>query len=155
MPAANDYRYDRHIGPRDRRLRVGDNEREAVAEILRQEHVHGRLDSDEFQERLDRCLAAKTYADLDELVADLPSIEAEEGRAAWAWRWRPWPLPLLPLALIAAIVVSGGHLVWLAVPVIFFFVVRPIFWRSWRRGYGPGIWAACGPRYTTRTGRRT
>ena len=51
--------YDRH-GPRDRHLRVGDAEREAVAGILRAQYVAGRLDSDEFEQRLERCLAAKT-----------------------------------------------------------------------------------------------
>ena len=49
--------YDRH-GPRDRRLRVGDAEREAVADILRAQYVAGRLDSGEFEGRLERCLAA-------------------------------------------------------------------------------------------------
>ena len=149
MPATNDNRYDRRGGPRDRRLRVGDSEREAVGEILRQQHLDGRLDSDEFQERLERCLAAKTYAELDELVADFPGAEAEQGRGGRAWQRPPWPLALLPLALIAAIALSGGHLVWLAFPLFFFFVVRPLLWRSsggYRRGFG-----ACGPRYTTRT----
>jgi hypothetical protein len=152
MPAASDNRYDRRGGPRDRKLRVGDSEREAVGEILRQQHVDGRLDSDEFQERLERCLAAKTYDELDELVADFPSPEAEQGRAGRAWGWRSWPFALVPLALIAAIASSGGHLIWLAFP-LFFFVVRPLLWRSWGRGYGRGVWG-CGPRYTTRTGTR-
>jgi DUF1707 SHOCT-like domain len=148
MAATNDNRYDPRRGPRDRRLRVADSEREAVGEILRREHVAGRLDSDEFQERLERCLAAKTYAELDALVADFPSQQAEQGRSERAWGWRPWPLALLPLALIAAIAVSAGHLVWLAFPLVFF-VVRPLLWRSsggYRRAFG-----ACGPRYTTRT----
>jgi Domain of unknown function (DUF1707) len=131
MAVTNGHRYDRRHGPRDRRLRVGDSEREAVGEILRERHLEGRLDSDEFQERLDRCLSAKTYAELDELIADFPSPEAEHGRAGRAWGRRPWPFGLLPLVLIAAIVVSGGHLIWLAVPLFFFFVVRPILRRSW------------------------
>jgi hypothetical protein len=139
MPATNDNDYDRRSGPRDRKLRVGDSEREAVGEILRRQHVDGRLDGDEFQERLERCLAAKTYADLDELVADLPSPEGEQGRAAGAWGWRPWPFALLPLALVAAVAFSGGHLVWLAFPLFFFFIVRPLLWRSWGRGYGRGF----------------
>jgi hypothetical protein len=86
MQGTNDTRYSRRSGPRDRQLRVGDRERETVGEILRQQHLDGRLDADEFQERLDRCLTAKTYAELDELVADLPSPEAERdrvGRRAW------------------------------------------------------------------------
>ncbi len=78
MPKANEIRYDRRSGPRDRMLRVGDREREAVGDILRREHVDGRLNSDEFQQRLERCLTAKTYADLDQLVADFPSEEVEQ-----------------------------------------------------------------------------
>ncbi len=137
--------YDRHRGPRDRRLRVGDSEREAVAEILREQHVAGRLDGDEFQERLDRSMAAKTYADLDQLVADLPGASGEPRLMSRSRRWRPWPFALLPLAIIAAIALSGGHLFWLAVPLIFLVVLRPLLWRSWGHGYGWNAWG-CGPR---------
>jgi hypothetical protein len=153
MRATNDSRYSRRSGPRDRQLRVSDSEREAVGEILRQQHVDGRLNSDEFQERLERCLAAKTYHDLDELVADFPQEEAEQGRFGPAEGWRPWPFALLPLALIAAIAFSGGHLVWLAFPLFFFFVARPLLWRFRGHGYAPGD-RACGTRYFTRTGTR-
>ena len=136
MAATSDTPYDRRRGPRDRRLRVGDGEREAVAEILRQANVDGRLDGDEFQERLERCLAARTYAELDELVADLPGEERERDRRGRARGWRPWPFPLLPLAVIAAIVLSHGHLVWLALPLFFLFVVRPLVWSHWGRRLG-------------------
>ena len=147
MSASNEYRYSAGAGPRDRSLRVGDKEREAVSEILRQRHLEGRLDTDEFQARLERCLAARTYAQLDELIADFPADGAERRSDRQSWSWRPWPLPLLflPLGLIAAIVV-GGHFAWLAVPLIFFFVVRPL---AWGRGYGRGF-GACGPRRITR-----
>jgi hypothetical protein len=150
MPASNDYRYEPGQGPRDRSLRVGDRERDAVSEILRQHHLEGRLDTDEFQARLERCLAAKTYAELDALIADFPREEAGRVGAGQPWRWRRWPLalPFLPLALIAAIVV-GGHFAWLAVPLFFLFVLRPLLWPGWGGGYGRGMWA-CGPRRTTR-----
>jgi hypothetical protein len=148
VPASNDFRYDPGAGPRDRSLRVGDKERDAVGEILRRHHLEGRLDTDEFQGRLDRCLAAKTYAELDELIADLPRERVEPPGAGQRETRRPWPFPLpfvfLPLALIAAIAV-GGHLAWLAIPLFFLFVVRPLVWRTWRGGYARGSWA-CGPR---------
>jgi hypothetical protein len=52
--------------------------------------------------------------------------------------------------VIAAITLSGGHLLWLVFPVLFLsFVVRPRVWGGPRYGRGFG---ACGPRYTTRTG---
>jgi hypothetical protein len=77
MPDTNSNGYARHRGPRDRGLRVSDSERAAVADVLREQHVQGRLASDEFQERLDRCLAAKTYAELDALVDDFPADEGQ------------------------------------------------------------------------------
>ena len=72
--------YSPRSGPRDRRLRVGSAEREAVADILRREHLDGRLDDNEFEERLAQCLVAKTYAELDELIADFPANEREARR---------------------------------------------------------------------------
>jgi hypothetical protein len=112
-------------------------ERDAVSEILRQAHLEGRIDNDEFQERVERCLTAKTYAELDALIADLPREWAGERWAARHAGWRPWPVPfmLLPLALIVAIAV-GSHVAWLAIPLFFFFVVRPLAWRAqgWSRG---------------------
>jgi hypothetical protein len=133
MPADRKSTYDGREGPRDRNLRVGDAEREAVGEILRREHVNGRLDVVEFQERLDRSLVAKRYADLDALVADLPGTESpRRRRRAHGWAPWPWPLGLVPLAVIA-IIASGGRVMWLAFPLFAFFVLRPLVWRSWGR----------------------
>jgi hypothetical protein len=135
--------YDRRR-PRDRGLRVGDAERDAIADLLREHHVAGRLQGDEFQERLDRCMTARTHADLDDLVGDLPGA-ATEGRERGLGRrpWRPWPLALVPLAFVAAVVLSGGHLVWLAIPLLFFFVVRPLVWGRPSRRYAFGA-RGCG-----------
>jgi hypothetical protein len=148
MTEANEHRYDPDGSPRDRSLRVGDKERDAAGEILRQAHVEGRLDNDEFQTRLERSLTAKTYADLDELIADLPRERAAAPAGHRVGR-RPWPVPFLflPLAVIAAIAV-GAHAAWLIVPLVFFFVVRPLVWRAWG-GPARGYWA-CGPRRATR-----
>jgi uncharacterized protein DUF1707 len=146
MAASNDTRYKRGDGPRDRSFRVGDRERESVNEILREAHLEGRLDSDEFQARLERCMTAKTYAELDELIADVPQGVDERRRPRQLWVPRPWPLAfLLPLVLVAAIA-FGGHFAWFAIPLFFFFVARPLMWRA---GGGRGSWA-CAPRRTTR-----
>jgi hypothetical protein len=149
VAASSNYRYDPGDGPRDRSLRVGDKERDSVSQILQQHHLEGRLDSDEFQARLDRCLAAKTHADLDALIADFPRERPERRPFGQPWRRRPFAFPflLLPLALIVAIV-AGAHVAWLAIPLLFFFVLRPLIWRGWGGGYGRG-WA-CDPRRTTR-----
>src|SRR5918995_2897739 len=53
-------------------LRAGDADRERVAQRLRRAHDEGRLDLDEFDERITSAYAARTFADLDELTADLP-----------------------------------------------------------------------------------
>lgn len=53
-------------------IRVGDAEREAVASELREHYAQGRLTMEDFQRRLDASFAAKTRADLDTLIEDLP-----------------------------------------------------------------------------------
>nr|WP_108955470.1 DUF1707 domain-containing protein [Streptomyces fragilis] len=54
-------------------LRAGDADRERVAERLRDALAEGRLDMDEFQERLDVVYAAKTYGELEPVTRDLPA----------------------------------------------------------------------------------
>jgi DUF1707 SHOCT-like domain len=131
--------------PYDRSLRAADSDREAVADILREQHVAGRLDNDELQERIDRCYAAKTYADLDAVVADLPHEQPQMPRARGAWHWPRFVfVPLLVIAIVAAV---HGRLFWLAIPLGFFFV-RPLVWRMTgrRSGWRP---FGCAPRHGT------
>jgi Domain of unknown function (DUF1707) len=52
--------------------RAGDADREAVAERLRVAAGDGRIDLAELDERLAQAYAAKTYGQLEVLVADLP-----------------------------------------------------------------------------------
>lgn len=54
-------------------LRVSDADRHRVAELLREAAGEGRLDLDELDERLAAAYAAKTYADLVPITADLPA----------------------------------------------------------------------------------
>jgi hypothetical protein len=122
---------------------VGTEERETVADILRREHVAGRLDNTEFDERLERCLSSKTYRELDDLLEDLP-IEEPRSRPP-RWSFRPWPLLLLPLIGVA-IVASQGHAAWLLVPLFFWFGICRFFWG----GFGRGSWG-----YGTRRIHRT
>lgn len=80
-------------------LRAGDADRDATIATLRQAYTEGRLDSAEFNERLDRAHEARTFADLASLTSDLPSpsseISSEEGKAAKERRdmrtaWASW-----------------------------------------------------------------
>lgn len=54
-------------------LRISDEERHQVAEILRQAAGEGRLDLDELDQRLEQTYAARTYADLVPITLDLPA----------------------------------------------------------------------------------
>ena len=58
--------------PRVPSLRVSDADRDAVSARLRDAFAEGRLTAEEFSERTDRALAARTAADLVPLTADLP-----------------------------------------------------------------------------------
>jgi hypothetical protein len=89
-------------------LRAADADRAAVAEVLGTHMSTGRLTVEEYDDRLARAYAARTYGELDELTADLPPVEpapvaaaagpaprhAGCGGAGWAhtWTagWGPW-----------------------------------------------------------------
>lgn len=55
-----------------REKRAADADRAKVADRLRIALDEGRLTLDEYDERLQRAYAAKTYGELDDLLADLP-----------------------------------------------------------------------------------
>ncbi|GAB7108683.1 DUF1707 domain-containing protein [Streptomyces phaeofaciens JCM 4814] len=54
-------------------LRASDADRERVAEVLRDALAEGRLDMEEFEERLDRTYRARTYGELTPITRDLPA----------------------------------------------------------------------------------
>ncbi len=58
------------------RMRAADTDRDRVVESLKVAYSEGRLSKDEYDGRLEQALSARTYADLDRLVADLPATRA-------------------------------------------------------------------------------
>jgi hypothetical protein len=52
-------------------LRIGDRERDLIASVLQHALAQGRITTDELDARLDAALRARTFADLNPLVADL------------------------------------------------------------------------------------
>lgn len=52
-------------------IRLTHEDRDAVAEVLREAYSHGQLDEDEFGDRLDQAMRAKVSAELEPLTADL------------------------------------------------------------------------------------
>jgi hypothetical protein len=74
-------------------MRAGDSDRQAIADRLKTALDEGRLDLHEYDERLQRTYAAKTFGDLDSLVTDLPgTVPAQQSRV------RPYQPPAAPLA---------------------------------------------------------
>jgi hypothetical protein len=62
------------------RLRASHADREQVIEVLKAAFVQGQLDKDEFDLRISRALASRTYADLAALTADIASDRPAEAR---------------------------------------------------------------------------
>lgn len=64
-------------------VRIGDAERERAQSTLSDHYAAGRLDHDEYSERLDRIWAARTRAELDPVFTDLPGgFEARSPRTS-------------------------------------------------------------------------
>ena len=58
------------------KMRAADADRDRVVELLNTAYSEGRLSKDEYDGRLENALSARTYADLDQLVTDLPAARA-------------------------------------------------------------------------------
>lgn len=123
-------------------MRAGDTDRKAVADQLKTALDEGRLDLSEYDERLQRTYAARTFGDLDGLLDDLPGTvpparsqvepvretpavaPASTGRQVAHWAG-PYAGVIAVCVLIWAITsVSAGHLtyfwpVWMLIPLIF------------------------------------
>jgi uncharacterized protein DUF1707/uncharacterized protein DUF4190 len=53
-------------------MRAADADRDRVVEVLKLAYSEGRLSKDEYDGRVESALSARTYADLDQVVTDLP-----------------------------------------------------------------------------------
>jgi hypothetical protein len=71
--------------------RIGDAERDQAATLLREALAQGRLDNEEFDERINKALTAKTAADLEPLFRDLPGPKPGAGVAPF--QAPPWQQP--------------------------------------------------------------
>jgi Domain of unknown function (DUF1707) len=72
----------REATPRPSHLRASDQERDATVQRLQVAFAEGRLNDGEFDERMRAALAARTHADLDELLTDLPPAPRPAGPPA-------------------------------------------------------------------------
>ena len=68
--------------PSESRIRASDADRDHVASLLQEHHAAGRLTAEEFAERMEAALRARTLGELDELLADLPHADLRHYVAA-------------------------------------------------------------------------
>lgn len=76
-------------------LRVNNDDRDQVMEHVTAAYAEGRLDKDEFDERLHLAMTARTYADLAPITRDLHPA-------------RPLPHPVPPMGPQYAVPLTGG-----------------------------------------------
>ncbi|HWL96895.1 MAG TPA: DUF1707 domain-containing protein [Nocardioidaceae bacterium] len=109
-------------------VRIGDAERELAQTTLNDHYAAGRLDHDEYTERLDRIWAARTRAELDPVFTDLPGPAPQRsGRSSYPYSTaatrRPSSAPRprgsrLPLPLLVLLIVVGTIAVATNLPLI-------------------------------------
>ncbi len=58
------------------KLRASDTDRDRVVELLNVAYSEGRLSKEEYDGRLENAFSARTYAELDQIVIDLPVARA-------------------------------------------------------------------------------
>lgn len=108
----------------DPRLRIADSDRERAMADLAMHYADGRLDHEEYDERLDAIWTARTRADLAVLFSDLPrpAVSHPPARTPQQRGGRRFRLPLLPvLALLIALSMLMHAPVWLLIfPLMLF-----------------------------------
>jgi hypothetical protein len=85
------------------RLRASHADREQAIGLLKAAFVHGRLTKDEFDGRVERAFAARTYAELTRLTDDLPITPVTPVAPG------PQPVQACPRPLADAEVRQGGR----------------------------------------------
>ncbi len=141
-------------------LRASDADRELVTQRLQRACTEGRLAAHELEDRVGRALSARTYGDLDRLVADLPLLR--RGRVVSRRRERHglgWVRPAVALAIAVPVVVAIAVVVAFAITGVLatWAVWLAAGWLLLRRrrrflGYRGG-WARGCRRWQTRSAR--
>jgi hypothetical protein len=90
-------------------LRASDSDRERLAERLRHATAEGRLSAKELEERLEVLFAARTYGDLDALLADLSASRWPRWQRVRAAQWAGAVSGTLALALLGRLALMRRH----------------------------------------------
>ena len=110
-------------------MRASDADRDAVVSDLGEHFQAGRLTAAELDERTGRALAARTWGELGELLADIPAARPAAAQSSGARPGAPArrgapPLiaPLAGIGIAAAVLVNVAHgswgFIWLLLPVL-------------------------------------
>jgi hypothetical protein len=121
-------------GPEERaagrgRLRASHADREQVIDMLKTAFADGRLDKDELDERVGQTLAARTYAELATLTADIPPAPAKAlpprragrppvNKEAVRWGLVATGATIPPAMFVAAVYGAPATLAFLAIPLL-------------------------------------
>jgi hypothetical protein len=89
------------------RMRISDADRDQAASLLGNAMAEGRLTPQEHSERIDAVFAAKTQADIQPLVSDLPGAGAELAARTGSAELTPLGRPRRMVALLSEIRRSG------------------------------------------------
>jgi hypothetical protein len=142
-------------------LRASDEDREQVVGRLHKAATEGRIGSDELEQRVSQALKARTYAELEATVADLPKPGRAPAhrRAVGGWALatvREYPILIvfaIPVLAVTTAVLIAATALWATLLVIFLLVGRrtiprrpwgyarhydPRRYSRYARHYGPG-----------------
>jgi hypothetical protein len=123
-------------------LRAGTADRQRVVDELQRHYVDGRLTADELGDRVSQATAARTFGELQAVLADLPPLDgfgapsAPDRPARPTWPTSEWGLPVgVVMALLAVLLVVwlvatlGLHMGFVPIWPLFiwgvFFIGRP------------------------------
>jgi Flp pilus assembly protein TadB len=108
-------------------LRASDADREGIVERLHKAATEGRIAAEELEERVARALKARTYADLDRTVADLPAPRSRRqpsrrGVPAWALSTvRTYPMLLvfvIPVLAVTIAMILAATIIWCVLTIV-------------------------------------
>jgi DUF1707 SHOCT-like domain len=122
-------------------LRASDADRESVAERLRRAAGEGRILAEELEERLEAVFAARTYGELDAVVADLPGTPPVRRRERSRSLALPHPALIVVLVFLLPVIVSlliAAVVVIMTLFAAWAVVLAAGWWLFGRRLIGPG-----------------
>jgi hypothetical protein len=126
-------------------LRASDADREQIAERLRHAAGEGRILAEELEERLEAVFSARTYGELDVVVADLPGTTVRRRERP---RTPALPQPAVIVALVFLLPVIVSMLIAAVVVITTLFV-------AWALVLALGWWAFGQRRHYPPPGRRS